>query len=67
MFLRQGQFLVATIVMSSIFLIGAGIGHIYEQKKSENYAEYNSGAVLGYDLGMPVVLIVLWVLMTITG
>ncbi len=55
------QFRLATIAMVSVFLLGAGLGHIHETKKTGNVAEYNTGAVVLYDLLMPVVLIVLWV------
>ncbi len=66
-FFFRDDYWLAVIIMSSVFLTGAGIGHIYEQKKSENLSEYNTGTVVTYDLLMPVVLIVLWVLMKITG
>ena len=65
-FFRDG-FWLAVIVMYSVFSIGAGIGHIYEQKKNENMSEYNTGAVVAFDLLMPVVLIALWILMKVTG
>jgi len=55
------QFQLATIVMFSVFLVGAGLGHIHETKQTGNVADYNTGAVVLYDLLMPVVLIVLWV------
>ena len=63
-FFRDG-FWLAVIVMYSVFSIGAGFGHIHEQKKNENTSEYNTGAVVAFDLLMPVVLIVLWILVTI--
>jgi len=66
-FLFRDGFWLAVIVMYSVFSIGAGIGHIYEQKKNENVAEYNTGAVVAFDLFMPVVLIALWILMKVTG
>lgn len=65
-FFRDG-FWLAVIVMYSVFSVGAGIGHIYEQRKNENVSEYNTGAVVAFDLFMPVVLIVLWILMKISG
>lgn len=60
-FFRDG-FWLAVIVMYSIFSLGAGFGHIYERKKNQNTSEYNTGAVVAFDLLMPVVLIVLWIL-----
>ncbi|ADN35587.1 conserved hypothetical protein [Methanolacinia petrolearia DSM 11571] len=64
-FLKDG-FWLAVIVMYSIFSAGAGFGHIYEQRKNENAAEYNTGAVVAFDILMPVVLIALWILMSVT-
>ena len=66
LFFRDG-FWLAVIVMYSVFSIGAGFGHIHEQRKNKNAAEYNSGAVVAFDILMPVVLIVLWVLVSVTG
>lgn len=66
-FFFRDNFWLAVIVMYSVFSIGAGFGHIYEQKKNENVSEYNKGAVVAFDLLMPVFLIVLWVLMKISG
>ncbi|WP_052418693.1 DUF6790 family protein [Methanolacinia paynteri] len=64
-FFRDG-FWLAVIVMYSVFSIGAGFGHIYEQKKNENASEYNTGAVVAFDILMPVVLIALWILVSVT-
>ncbi|MBN1431274.1 MAG: hypothetical protein JW931_00715 [Methanomicrobiaceae archaeon] len=66
-FFFRDNYWLAVIIMSSVFLIGAGIGHIYEQKNSENISEYNTGTVVAFDLFMPVVLIVLWALMKYTA
>ena len=66
-FFFRDDFWLAVIIVSSVFLTGAGIGHIYEQKKSENVSEYNTGTVVAYDLLMPAVLIVLWILMKYTN
>ena len=60
-------FWLATILMAAIFLIGAGIGHIIEMKKHGNVAIYNTGAVVAYDILMPVSLALLWVGHIIVG
>ena len=65
-FFFKGGFWLAVIVMYSVFSIGAGFGHIYEQRKNENAAEYNTGAFVAFDILMPVVLIALWILMSVT-
>jgi len=64
--IRDG-FWLATIIIAGIFLIGAGTGHIFEMKNHGNVAEYNTGAVVAYDILMPVSLGLLWVGRAIVG
>lgn len=66
-FAIRGLFWPATILIAGIFLVGAGIGHIIERKNQGNVAEYNTGAVVAYDLLMPVTLGVLWAGYVVVG
>jgi len=66
-FAIRDVFWLATILMAAIFLIGAGVGHMIEMKKHGNIAEYNTGAVVAYDILMPVSLGLLWVGHVIVG
>ena len=56
------SFWMPTAIGFSIFLVCAGIGHIIEIRKSGNRSVFNAGSILYWDLGFPVVLIVLLVL-----
>jgi len=56
------SFWTPTAIGFSIFLVCAGIGHIIEIRRSENRSVFNAGSILYWDLGFPVVLIVLLVL-----
>lgn len=56
------SFWMPTAIGFSIFLICAGIGHIIEIHKSGNRSVFNAGSILYWDLGFPVVLIVLLIL-----
>ncbi|WAI02220.1 hypothetical protein OU421_04940 [Methanogenium organophilum] len=46
----------ATIIGTGIFLIGAGLGHVYEMVANGNFAPNNAGAVMYIDLFYPLVL-----------
>jgi hypothetical protein len=60
-FWLRKSFWLATIVGFSIFMLGAAYGHVYEATSNGNYAAYNAGAVLYWDILLPVILIALWV------
>ncbi|WAI02205.1 DUF6790 family protein [Methanogenium organophilum] len=46
----------ATIIGTGIFLIGAGLGHVYEMVAGGNFAPNNAGAMMYMDLFYPLVL-----------
>ena len=58
-------FWLATIVMASIFLIGAAVGHVKQMVVANNYAPGNAGAIFAADVVVPIFLIVLY--LTYTG
>jgi hypothetical protein len=61
MCVSQGQgFWLATIIIYSTFLLGAGFGHIYEVFKHHNKAKYNAGPILYTDLIVPSALLGLY-------
>ena len=55
----RGNFWIATVISSSIFLIGAAYIHIINMYQFANYAPGNAGPVLYMDIIGPVILIVL--------
>ena len=55
----RGNFWTATVISSSIFLLGAAYGHIINMLQFANYAPGNAGAVLYMDIIGPIILIVL--------
>lgn len=54
------KFWLATIIGSSIFLFGAGIGHIVQIVTKRDYAPDNAGIILYTDLIFPVLALVLY-------
>jgi hypothetical protein len=55
------DFWLATIVVSSIFLLGAAIGHVRQLVASHNLSPGNAGAILYTDVAIPVFTIALYV------
>lgn len=55
-------FQLATIIGYAIFMIGAGIGHLYQAAAFGNLSPNNTGTVLSFDLAIPVLLFVLYLL-----
>lgn len=55
-----GDYWLAMIIFYSIFMIGAGFGHIYELRRHGNRAKLNSGPILYTDILIPLVLIGLY-------
>jgi hypothetical protein len=53
-------FWLATIIVSSIFLIGAAVGHVKQMVVAKNFAPGNAGAVFVADVVVPVFLIALY-------
>jgi hypothetical protein len=60
--LIPGTFRIAPLIAYTIFMMGAGIGHIWQIISVHNLSESNAGPVLWLDLCMPVVLIGLYLL-----
>jgi hypothetical protein len=58
----RGNFWIATVISSSIFLIGAAYIHIINMFQFANYAPGNAGSVLYMDIIGPIILIVLIIL-----
>ena len=58
-------FWLATIIVASIFLLGAAVGHVKQMVVAKNFAPGNAGAIFAADVLVPVFLIVLY--LTYTG
>ena len=54
------DFWLATIIVSSIFLLGAAVGHVRQMLGARNFAPGNAGAVFFNDVAIPVFAIVLY-------
>ncbi len=57
---QRGNFWLAAVLGGGIFLFGDGVGHVYQMVYYNNTAEYNSGAILYFDLIIPVLLLILY-------
>ncbi len=57
----RGNFWTATVISSSIFLLGASFIHIMNMLQYANYAQGNAGSVLYMDIIGPIILIVLFI------
>ena len=55
-------FWLATIVVFSIFMLGAAVGHVRSMIAEHNFAPGNAGYIFWYDIAVPILLIVLYVL-----
>jgi hypothetical protein len=55
----RGAFWTATVIASSIWLLGCGYGHVREMVKNRNFAPGNAGAPFYSDVVKPLVLIAL--------
>ena len=63
----RGWFWLAPVVANSVFLLGAAYVHIMDIVMHENFAPGNAGAILFYDIAIPVVAIGLLVAHTRLG
>jgi hypothetical protein len=63
----RGNFWTATVISSSIFLLGAAYGHIINMLQFANYAQGNAGAVLYMDIIGPIILIALLIVYKVIG
>jgi hypothetical protein len=55
------EFWLATIVVFSIFMLGAAVGHIRSMLAEHNFAPGNAGYIFWYDLLAPILLILLYI------
>ena len=53
----SGSFRIATLIAYAIFMIGAGIGHVWQVITAQNFAVNNAGPILLIDICMPPLLI----------
>jgi hypothetical protein len=58
----RGNFWTATVIVSSIFLMGDAIVHLINMMQYSNYAPGNAGAIFYMDIIGPIILIVLLIL-----
>jgi hypothetical protein len=63
----RDNFWLCTIVANGVFLFGDGIGHIRQMMVSGDFAPFNTGATLYWDLGFPVFTILLWLMLRKAG
>jgi Family of unknown function (DUF6790) len=54
------DFWLATIIVASIFLLGAAVGHVRQMIVARNFSPGNAGGVFFADVAIPIVLIVLY-------
>lgn len=57
-----GEFWLATIIVSSIFLWGCSIGHIVDMIKKKNFNPGSAGYVFWWDTITPIAMIVLYLI-----
>jgi hypothetical protein len=54
-------FWLATILVFSIFMLGAAVGHVRSMVAEHNFAPGNAGYIFWYDIGAPILLIALYI------
>lgn len=59
----RDNFWLSTIIANAVFLFGDGIGHIRQMAANGNFAPFNTGATLYWDLGFPIFTILLWLML----
>ena len=63
----RDNFLLATVIAASIFMLGAGYIHITNIMQTGNLAPGNAGYALFIDILIPIILIILLILYKLTG
>jgi hypothetical protein len=58
----RGSFRIATIITYTIFMMGAGIGHIWQIISTGDLAVNNAGSILWIDLLLPPVIIIIYLM-----
>ena len=56
------DFWLPAIIAKATFMLGAGVTHVVDAARNGNLAANNVGPILGWDFGMPVVLVGLYLL-----
>ncbi|PZM79020.1 MAG: hypothetical protein DKM50_09585 [Candidatus Margulisiibacteriota bacterium] len=59
---KDEDFWLATVIISSVFLFGAGISHVRQIILMKNYTSLNAGSILYSDVLVPFVIIILYVI-----
>ena len=55
------DYTLATIIVFSVFMLGAALGHIRSMVRDRNFAPGNAGYIFWYDIIAPLLLIVLYI------
>lgn len=58
----EGTFRIATLISYAVFMIGAGIGHLWQIWTAHNLSVNNAGLILWVDICMPPILIGLYLM-----
>lgn len=58
----RGEFWLATIIATSVWLLGDAVGHLHELISHHNHHPGNSGPALWADIAIPIVAIVVYAL-----
>jgi hypothetical protein len=53
----RGNFWTATVIVSAVWLLGCGVGHVRQMVKARNFAPGNAGAPFYSDVFKPLALI----------
>jgi hypothetical protein len=59
----RDNFWLCTIIANGVFLCGDGVGHIRQMVARANFAPFNTGATLYWDLVFPFFTILLWLML----
>jgi hypothetical protein len=63
----RGNFWLATVIATSVWLLGDAVVHIYHIVVNQNYNPGNAGPPFYFDILLPLLLIVLLIIYRVTG
>ena len=63
----RGNFWLATVIATSVWLLGDAVVHIYHIVVNQNYHPGNAGLPFYYDILLPLLLIVLLIIHRVSG
>ncbi len=63
----RGNFWLATVIATSVWLLGDAVVHIYHIVVNQNYHPGNAGLPFYYDILLPLLLIVLLIVYRVSG